>query len=112
MALANSSTEIFCQTCATGHLLTDTVERHYFQSATKAVGSMTSPAAIADAAEEMTYCPNCDVGELANPYVKPSPGIQESPFYSGDSRMIGADVDKGEDDPGDVDVVHRRPPDA
>lgn len=106
MALANSSTEIFCQTCATGHLLTDTAERHYFQSVSFAVGSMTSPALIVAAAEEMTYCPNCDVGELTNPYSKPSEGIQESPFYQGDSRMIGANVDAGDDDPGDADVVH------
>ena len=108
MALANSSTQIYCQTCATGWLLIDTVEQHYFRSVTKAIGSMTSPKLINDAAEEMTFCPACDVDELAIPYRKPIPGIQESPFFHGDSRMVGADIDAGGDDPGDADVVHQR----
>ena len=110
MPLANSSTEIYCQTCANSWDLTDDNARHYFRSVTKAIGSMTSPKAIVDAGEEMTFCPECDVEELAVAYRKPTPGIQESPFYRGDSRQIGADVDAGGTDPGDADVVHHDPP--
>jgi hypothetical protein len=79
----------------------------YFQSASFALGSYTSPALIVAAAELMDFCPQCDVGVLTDAYRKPHRGIQESPFYDGDSRMIGADVDAGGDNEGDADVVHQ-----
>lgn len=106
MTLANSSTFIYCQTCANAWELTDTREMYYFRSASLDVGSYTSPALIVAASEEMTFCPECDVDELAVSYRKPAPGIQESLFFSGDSRLIGADIDKGGADKGDADVVH------
>lgn len=109
MALANSSTEIFCQTCANAWPLTDEGTGYYFASATKEIGSYTSPKLIVDDTEEMTFCPKCDVDPLAAVYRKPAPGIQESPFYEGDSRMKGADVDKGGAVDGDADVVHHDP---
>lgn len=107
MTLADTATHIYCQTCATDWEKTDTREMHYFRSVTKAIGSMTSPSLISAAGEEMTFCPACDVDELTVAYKKPKAGIQESPFYDGDSRMIGADVDAGGDDRGDADVVHQ-----
>ena len=107
MTLANSSEFIYCQTCANQCELVDTREMFYFQSASFALGSYTSPALIVAAAEEMIFCPQCDVDQLTDAYRKPFPGIQESPFYDGDSRMIGADVDKGGDVEGDADVVHQ-----
>lgn len=107
MTLDNSTTEIYCQTCANAWPLIDAGEQFYFRSTTTfAIGDYTSPSRIVAAAEEMTFCPKCDVEELARAYVKPAPGIQESPFYEGDSRMIGADVDKGGADAGDADAVH------
>lgn len=106
MTLENSSQFIYCQTCANAWELTDDREMYYFASSSFAIGSYTSPALIVAAAEEMTFCPECDVDQLADAYRKPAPGIQESPFYSDDSRLIGADVDKGGDVPGDADVVH------
>jgi hypothetical protein len=106
MTLDNSTEFIYCQTCANAWELTDTREMYYFRSATLALGSYTSPALIVAAAEEMTFCPECDVDQLADAYRKPAPGIQESPFYDQDSRMIGADVDKGGANEGDADVVH------
>lgn len=110
MSLANSSTHIFCQTCANGWPLTDEGTGYYFRSTTTFdVGDYTSPAEIVAAAEEMLYCPKCDVGRLTDAYHKPTPGIQESPFFERDSRMIGADVDKSGADEGDADVVHHDP---
>lgn len=106
MTLENSSEFIYCQTCANAWELTDTREMYYFQSASLPLGSYTSPALIVAAAEEMTFCPECDVDQLTDAYAKPAPGIQESPFYDGDSRMVGADVDAGAGVPGDADVVH------
>jgi hypothetical protein len=106
MTLANSSEFIYCQTCANAWELTDTREMYYFQSSSLALGSYTSPALIVAAAEEMTFCPECDVDQLADPYTKPAKGIQESPFYDGDSRMVGADVDSPTPGAGDADVVH------
>ena len=107
MTLNNSTTQIYCQTCANAWDLIDVTEQYYFQSETTfAIGDYTSPARIVAAGEEMTFCPKCDVDELARAYLKPAPGIQESPFYEGDSRMIGANVDKGGADTGDADVVH------
>ncbi len=107
MSLANSSTEIFCQTCANGWPLTDEGTGYYFRSETTfSVGDYASPFAIVAVVEEMTYCPKCDVGQMTDAYRKPAPGIQESPFYEGDSRMVGADVDKGGVDEGEADVVH------
>jgi hypothetical protein len=110
MTLNNSSEFIYCQTCANAWELTDTREMYYFQSASLALGSYTSPALIVAAAEEMIFCPECDVDQLADAYRKPHRGIQESPFYDKDSRMIGADVDKGGSIDGDADVVHRTNP--
>ncbi len=107
MPLANSSEFIYCQTCANAWELGDTREMFYFQSTSFALGSYTSPALIVGAAEEMDFCPQCDVGVLTDAYRKPHRGIQESPFYDGDSRMIGADVDAGGDNEGDADVVHQ-----
>ncbi len=106
MTLENSSEFIYCQTCANAWELTDDREMYYFQSASLALGSYTSPALIVAAAEEMTFCPECDVDQLSDAYRKPHPGIQESPFYDQDSRMIGADVDKGGAVAGDSDVQH------
>lgn len=106
MPLANSSQFIYCQTCANAWELTDTREMYYFRSASLALASYTSPALIVAAAEEMTFCPECDVDQLTDAYAKPAEGIQESPFYSGDSRMIGADVDSPNPGAGDADVVH------
>lgn len=106
MALANSSTQIYCQTCACAWDLIDVTEQFYFRSASFVIGTYTSPALIVAAGEEMTFCPQCDVQELAEAYRKPVKGIQESPFYRRDSRVIGADVDKGGAVAGDADVVH------
>jgi len=106
MTLLNSSEFIYCQTCANAWELTDTREMYYFRSSSLPLGSYTSPALIVAAAEEMTFCPECDVDKLTDGYRKPAPGIQESPFYDGDSRLIGADVDKGGAQAGDADVVH------
>ena len=107
MTLANSTSFIYCQTCANAWELTDTREMFYFRSNSLALGSYTSPSLIVAAAEEMTFCPECDVDQLTVSYRKPVPGIQESLFFSGDSRLIGADVDKGGADRGDADVVHQ-----
>lgn len=106
MTLENSSEFIYCQTCANAWELTDTREMYYFRSATLALGSYTSPALIVAAAEEMTFCPECDVDQLTDAYAKPATGIQESPFYDRDSRMIGADTDTPHPGAGDADVVH------
>ena len=106
MALANSSTEIYCQTCACAWLLVDAVDQFYFRSATLAIGSYSSPADIVALGEEMTFCPMCDVDRLAQSYRKPVKGIQESPFYRGDSRVIEANVDKGGAVKGNADVTH------
>ena len=105
MTLNNSSEFIYCQTCANQWELGDTREMFYFQSASFALGSYTSPALIVAAAEEMIFCPQCDVDQLTDAYRKPHPGIQESPFYDKDSRMIGADVAAGGDNEGDADGV-------
>ena len=107
MPLANSSEFIYCQTCANHWELVDTREMFYFQSASFPLGSYTSPARIVALAETMEFCPQCDVDQLTDAYRKPFPGIQESPFYDGDSRMIGADTDAGGADAGDADVVHQ-----
>lgn len=107
MPLANSSEFIYCQTCANQWELTDARGMFYFRSATLALGSYSSPADIVALGEEMDFCPQCDVDQLTDGYRKPVPGIQESPFFRGDSRMIGADVDKGGAVTGDADVVHK-----
>lgn len=114
MPLARSATSIYCQTCASAWPLTDAQSQYYFASSgvlNAAIGSYTSPKEIADAdpAETMTFCPKCDVDPLAESYRKPAPGIQESPFYERDSRMIGSDPDGTDGDvpEDDADVVHR-----
>ena len=106
MTLANSSTQIYCQTCACAWDLIDATDQFYFRSASLAIGSYSSPADIVALGEQMTFCPQCDVEELAIAYRKPAEGIQESPFYRRDSRLIGANVDKGGAVRGNADVVH------
>jgi hypothetical protein len=111
MTLDNSADSIYCQTCASAWPLTDSNGQHYFESASFAIGSYASPAQIVAAAEEMTFCPKCDVRQLEpTPIPNAPPGVKgRDPFYERDDKMIGADVDKGQDDPGGADVVHRVP---
>lgn len=108
MALANSPTTIYCQTCANGWPLDDEGTAHYFRSASFAVGSYTSPSRIATEGEEMTFCPRCDVEELLpEPIPNAPPGVRGiDQFHDGDNKMIDADVDKGKASEGDADVVH------
>lgn len=109
MPLLNSPTTIYCQTCANGWPLDDAATAYYFRSASFIVGSYTSPLAIVAAAEEMTFCPKCDVEELEpQPIPNAPPGVRGlDQFHDRDNKMIGADVDAGEGVEGDADVTHK-----
>jgi hypothetical protein len=90
MSLPSSTEFIPCQSCGTNWPKTDTTTAYYFESASRAIGSYTSPAEIVSLAEDMTYCPaDSERGELAVPSKQPVEGITESPFFRGDSRMKG-----------------------
>lgn len=89
MTLPDTPTQIYCQTCSTAWDKADANTGYYFRSPSFPIGSYTSPSVISTAGEEMTFCPACDVPPLSEPYKQPGPGIQESPFYRGQSRMEG-----------------------
>lgn len=113
MTLPATATTLYCQTCGTSYLKSDGHTAHYFRSASLAIGSYTSPKAINDLGESITFCPACDTGQLEDGYKVPTPGIKESPFFVGDSRMKGeteqdvdarrAELDQAKDTP---DVTH------
>lgn len=111
MTLANSTDFIYCQTCANAWPRTDAAGQFYFRSATQEIGDYASPASIVAAAEEMTFCPRCDVERLQpQPIPDAPPGVDgRDQFWERDDTMIAANVDAGQKDPGDADSVHQTP---
>jgi len=67
MGTFDNATQIICTNCGTPWLKSDANTGHYFQSTTTyAIGSEASPSLISVAAENMTYCPGCTTGQLAD----------------------------------------------
>ena len=65
MALASSTTHIFCQRCGFAHLKSDEEESSfYISTSTIRKKDYSSPAIILALGEEITHCPRCHQRDL------------------------------------------------
>ena len=101
MGAFDNATEIICTSCGTKWLKNDANTGHYFRSASNAIGSAASPKIIADAAEDMTFCPSDNVAQLEAASI-----ALESGQFALDKRIDPDGLDKERASSGGADVIH------
>ena len=95
----DSATEIICSTCGTVWQRSDATVRRYFKSASIPLNG--SPALIVAAAEDMTFCPACNVGVLERASI-----ALESGQFALDARTDPDGLDGERAGSGGADVVY------